>query len=76
MATLDSVNLYGNTYSITDANVYNLIADKYSSDSTYNIGDYCIYDYKLYKCNTQISTGEDFDSTKWDQTTIMNELKN
>lgn len=74
MAVLDSVNLYGNTYSIADANVYNLIANKYSSDSTYNIGDYCIYDYKLYKCNTQISVGEDFDSTKWDQTTIMAEL--
>lgn len=76
MATLDSVNLYGSTYSITDANVYNLIANKYSLVSTYNIGDYCIYDYKLYKCNTQISTGEDFDPTKWDQTTIMDELKN
>lgn len=76
MATLDSVNLYGDTYSITDAKVYNLIANKYSSDSIYNIGDYCIYDYKLYKCNTQISVGEDFDSTKWDQTTIMDELKN
>lgn len=76
MANLDSVQLFNNLYEIKDKNVYSLIAEEYDSSKTYNIGDYCIYDYKLYKCNTQISTGEDFDPTKWDQTTIMDELKN
>ena len=33
-----------------------------------------IYDGALYKCNTDISTAEDFDSTKWDATTIDAEL--
>lgn len=73
---IDSIKLFDSTYDIVDKNIYALIADKYNNAATYNIGDYCIYDYKLYKCNTQISTGEDFESTKWDQTTIMTELKN
>lgn len=50
------------------------ISDAYSSSSTYNIGDYCIYNNILYRCNTAISVAEDFDSSKWTQTTIGAEL--
>lgn len=37
---------------------------------TYDEGDYCFYDQKMYQCNTDISVPEDFDSTKWDEVTI------
>ena len=50
------------------------ISDEYSSFSTYNVGDYCIYNNVLYKCNTAITVGETFDSTKWIATTIGSEL--
>lgn len=50
------------------------ISDEYSSFSTYNVGEYCIYNNVLYKCNTAITTGETFDSTKWTATTIGSEL--
>lgn len=76
MAVLDSIKLpnVNEAYNIRDNNVYTLLAPKYNSSSTYSSGDYCIYDYTLYKCNN--TTTGDWDSSKWDQTTIMDELKN
>lgn len=49
------------------------ITDAYDNTATYDVDDFCIYENTLYKCNTAISTPEDFDSTKWTQTTIMAE---
>lgn len=49
------------------------ITDAYDNTATYDVGDFCIYENTLYKCNTAIATPEDFDSTKWTQTTIMAE---
>ena len=51
-----------------------IISDAYDNTKTYAVGDYCIYSNILYKCNTAISTPEDFDSTKWDATTVGDEL--
>lgn len=48
------------------------VSDIYDSTHTYNIGDFCIYQNQLYKCNAT-TTGE-FDSTKWDATNITTEL--
>jgi len=45
----------------------------YSSNSTYAVGDYCVYNNKLYRCITAITTGEAFNSSKWTETTVMNE---
>lgn len=52
------------------------MGDEYLNTSTYNIGDYCIYDNLLYRCITSITEPEEFDSNKWQKTTITNELKN
>lgn len=49
--------------------------DAYDSTSTYSIGNYCIYNNTLYKCITAIAIAEDFDSTKWAQTSITEEIK-
>lgn len=52
-----------------------MVAPTYDDTSTYSVGDYSIYDdgngAVLYKCNTAISTPEDFDDSKWDATTII-----
>lgn len=56
-------------------NILQLIASTYDATSTYEVGDYCIYNNLLYKCNTTISTAEDFDDTKWDQTTLTELIK-
>ena len=37
----------------------------FSTSSTYQVGDYVMYQGKLYKCTTAITTGGAWDSTKW-----------
>ena len=41
-------------------------SDTYSNTSTYAVGDMVIYNNAIYKCNTAIAVGENFDSSKWD----------
>ena len=48
--------------------------DEYSTSKTYAVGDYCIYTNTIYKCKTAITTPEAFNSSKWDATSIANEL--
>ena len=60
---------------VADANGA-IAVNTYSSSSTYEVGDYCIYNNKLYKCTTAISTAEAFNSTKWQQIKIAEEINN
>lgn len=50
------------------------IADAYDATATYSVGDYCIYNNTLYKCNTAISTAEAWNSNHWTSTVIADEL--
>ena len=52
-----------------------IVSDEYSATNTYAVGDYCIHENVLYKCKTAITTGEEFDSNKWGQTTCGTEFK-
>ena len=60
-----------------DAAASNLsnLADAYDATATYAVGDYCIHDNQLYKCNTAITTPEAFNSNHWTATSISNELE-
>ena len=51
------------------------IAPKFSTSSTYAVGDYVQYEGEFYKCKTAISTAGAWDSTKWDKIVITNELE-
>ena len=51
-----------------------MISDAYDSTATYAVGDYCIYENALYKCNTASTTGT-WDSSKWDAVTVDEEVK-
>ena len=46
----------------------------YSSSSTYNVGDYVMYQGKLYKCKTAISTAEAWTSAHWDLAVLSNDV--
>lgn len=46
------------------------LADAYDSTSTYNVGDYVIYNSILYRCITAIIVPESFDGTHWVRTTV------
>ena len=56
-------------------NLCNSIASVYSSTKTYEVDDLVFYNGKLYKCITAITTAEDWDSTKWEETTVASLLK-
>lgn len=78
--TVKKRNLNG-TYSDlvpgADANpqLANDIAEEYDPVAgVYSVGDYCIYQSVLYKCITAISTPEAFDSTKWTDVSVAEEL--
>lgn len=61
--------IYDNDTAI--AKTTNIIGyDEYDSTSTYNVGDYCIYNNMLFKCLVAISTPEEFNSNHWDVTSI------
>ena len=56
---------------VTDKANLNL-AEEYDSTSTYAVDDYCVYESVLYKCTA--STTGSFDSTKWTQVVITDEM--
>ena len=51
-----------------------LISDEYDDHTAYAVGDYCIYENTLYKCNTAISPYEVWDSTHWDACNVGEEI--
>ena len=63
---VDGVDVY-----LEDENARKMISDEYDpTNGTYEVGDTCINNNKLYICNTDIDTPEDFDPSKWDEDTI------
>lgn len=42
----------------------------FSTSSTYAVGDIVIYEHKLYKCTTAVSTAGEFDSDDWTEISI------
>lgn len=49
-------------------------AAPYNPSGTYNVGDYCIYNGTLQKCNTPIPSGEAWNAEHWTETTVAAEL--
>lgn len=50
------------------------ICDEFSKLSTYDVGDYCIYENVLYKCVEPVTVEGDWDSTKWIATSVTKEI--
>lgn len=50
-------------------------SDAYDNSKSYAVGDYCIYNNKLYRCITAIESAEAFNVEKWEQTTVGKEVK-
>lgn len=47
----------------------------YDNTATYQKGNYCMYQGALYVANQDIDTAEEFDSSHWDETSVINELE-
>ena len=54
----------------------NYLATEYSSGSTYAEGKFCIYQGKLYKCISKISTAEEWNSSHWATTNLGDAIYN
>lgn len=50
-------------------------ATQYSYLSTYDVGDYVMHDYILYRCKTAIIVAESWDVSKWDQVDVGREIE-
>lgn len=46
------------------------LADEYDPTATYAVGDLCLHNNTLYRCNTDISTPEAWNSIHWTQTSL------
>lgn len=78
LVSLDELTRYNEKIkdSIADKITYSSLGiNNYDNSSTYSVGDYTRYLDKVYKCNTAIETAEDFDSSKWTQSTVLDYLK-
>lgn len=53
-----------------------MTGDEYNSSSTYSKGDLIIYNNTLYKCNTDITTAEEWNASHWTATSLSNEIEN
>lgn len=51
-----------------------IIADDFDATQTYAVGDYVVYNGKLYKCTTAVSTAGQWDSNDWTETIVMDEV--
>ena len=51
-----------------------VISDEYDDYTAYSVGDYCIHENTLYKCNTDITPYEVWDPTHWDACTVGEEI--
>lgn len=42
-----------------------IVAPEYSEEATYDVGDYVTYENTLYKCNSKITTAEEWNPEHW-----------
>lgn len=81
LITSDNTKVLGASQGVVINSKYNDIQTilggitEYDEDSTYNIGDYCLYTNNLYKCTTAITIPIAWDgSNHWTSTTFKNEI--
>lgn len=61
----------GKTIADITGGIENIIAPAFSTSDTYALGDYVIYNGKLYECTTAVSTAGAWDSNDWTESKVM-----
>lgn len=74
MAYIDSTNVKGTPYDIHDTAGRNMIAPAYSTASAYAVGDYVVYNDKLYRCAVAIASGEAWTAAHWTAVDVGGEV--
>lgn len=79
-ATADNIVTFTSTGGIKDSGVSisdvttgleETIAPAFNESSTYALGDYVMYNGKLYECTTAVTTAGPWDSSDWTESKIM-----
>lgn len=52
----------------------NIGSDTYDKTKTYAVDEIVIQDGLLYKCKTAVTTAEEFDSSKWEKISILDNM--
>ena len=67
-----------NEQNINSGVSFNMLAEDYSANKTYSIGDYVIYNNELYTCIYEITAAEGWNSEHWQEENLgdgISELK-
>lgn len=67
---IDSIVNNNTSYDLASKPLSNAIADDFSASSTYSVGDYIMYDYKLYKCISPVTTAGTWKASNWQECKI------
>ena len=59
----------------SSATLESSLAAQYNNESTYEVGNYVVYENSLYKCITEVSEAEEFDSEKWERYYLSSFIK-
>ena len=75
-AAADAANEAAANATQAAAAIAGMVADTYSSSSTYFIGNYVYYNGNLYRCIVDITTAEAWTAAHWEQVSIANDVFN
>lgn len=57
-----------------NGSIDSLTADTYDKTKTYAVNEIVIQNGLLYKCKTAVTTAEEFDSSKWEKISILDNM--
>lgn len=61
--------------SLSDRLLKSSIGEIYSSSNTYKVDEYVLYAGQLYRCIVEVTTPQNFDSSKWEAVSVGDDLK-
>jgi hypothetical protein len=67
---IDAVTVTANAAASRSLAAISNFAEAYDATSTYDVGDYVVYENLLYECTTTITVPEAFDGTHWSRVTV------
>ena len=72
----DNANAAATAATNAIAQLGGLVAGTYSTNSTYEVGDYVYYSGNLYRCIVQIDTAEEWTPAHWEQVALADDVRN
>jgi hypothetical protein len=71
---IKNVEANGSTYSLEDSKSRKMLANEYNPETSYQVGDYCIYNDVLKKA-TEAAGGGEYDPSQWTTVNMTDEIQ-